>query len=108
MKEIKTSRGGIDYLTAVLYEKPLTVTRAVLWKIKHTHSENDEIAVKIGRYTKKKGPFNLIIENLENTKPKSELTLKGDEFEALIDFIESHVIYSNQFQNIRPLFLQSD
>lgn len=89
MKEIKTSKGGIDYMTAVLLEKPLTVTRAMLWKIKHNNSENDEIAVKIGRYKKKKGPFNLTFEELENSEPKSELTLKGSEFEALVEFIES-------------------
>ncbi len=89
MKEIKTSKDGIDYMKAVLFEKPLTVTRAMLWKIKHIHSENDEIAVKIGRYTKKKGPYNLTFEEIENSNPKSELTLKGEEFQALIDFIES-------------------
>ena len=90
MKEIKTSKDGIDYMNAVLFEKPLTVTRAMLWKIRHNNSENDEIAVKIGRYKKKKGPFNLTFEELENSIPKSELTLKGEEFDALIDFIESH------------------
>jgi hypothetical protein len=96
MKEIKTSKDGIDYMNAVLFEKPLTVTRAMLWKIRHNNSENDEIAVKIGRYKKKKGPFNLTFEELENSIPKSELTLKGEEFDALIDFIESHLKVSNK------------
>ena len=90
MKEIKTSKDGIDYMTAVLFERPLTVTRVMLWKIRHHHSENDEIAVKIGRYKKKKGPFDLTVEKVENSIPKSELTLKGEEFNALIDFIETH------------------
>ena len=90
MKEIKTSKDGIDYMTAVLLEKPLTVTRATLWKIKHNHQENDEIAVKLGRYKKKKGPFDLTFEEIENSTPKSELTLKGEEFDALIKFIETH------------------
>ena len=89
MKEIKTSKDGIDYMTAVLFEKPLTVTRAMLWKIKHKNSENDELAVKLGRYKKKKGPFNLTFEELETSIPKSELTLIGKEFQALISFIES-------------------
>ncbi len=89
MKEIKTSKDGIDYMTAVLFEKPLTVTRAMLWKIKHNNSENDELAVKLGRYKKKKGPFNLTFEELETSIPKSELTLIGKEFQALINFIES-------------------
>jgi hypothetical protein len=30
MKEIKTNNDGIDYMTAVLFEKPLT--RAMLWQ----------------------------------------------------------------------------
>ena len=90
MQEIKTSKNGIDYLHAVLLEKPLTVTRAALWKITHNNSENDEIAVKIGRYRKKKGPFDLTFEEIENSNPKSELTLKDVEFQALIDFIEKH------------------
>lgn len=89
MKEIKTSKDGIDYMTAVLYEKPLTVTRATLWRIKHNNTENNELAVKLGRYKKKKGPFNLTFEELETSTPKSELTLIGEEFQALINFIES-------------------
>lgn len=40
-------------MTGVLLEKPLTVTRAMLWKIKHNNPDNDELAVKIGRYKKK-------------------------------------------------------
>lgn len=91
MKEIKTSKHGIDYMTGVLLEKPLTVTRAMLWKIKHNNPDNDELAVKIGRYKKKKGSFNLTSEEIENSTPKSELTLKGEEFHALLEFIESHV-----------------
>ncbi len=90
MKEIKTSKDGIDYLIAVLFEKPMTVTRATLWTIKHNNSENDEIAVKIGRYKKKEDSFNLTYEEVEESTPKSELTLKGKEFEALIDFIATH------------------
>jgi hypothetical protein len=89
MKEIKTSRDGIEYMIAVLFEKPLTVTRAMLWRIKHDNSENAKLAVKLGRYKKKKGPFNLTFEELENSSPKSELTLAGEEFQALINFIES-------------------
>ena len=89
MKEIKTSKGGIDYLHAVLLEKPLTVARAILWKISHNNPDNDEIAVKIGRYKKKKGPFDLTFEEVERSIPKSELTLKGEEFKSLVKFIEN-------------------
>jgi Domain of unknown function (DUF4263) len=90
MKEIKTSKDGIDYLNGVLLEKALTVTRAMLWKIEHHKKENNEICLKIGRYKKKKGPFNLTPEELEHSVPKSELTLEGEEFLGLIDFIEKN------------------
>lgn len=90
MKEIKTSRDGIEYLTDILFEKPLTITRATLWHIKHNDPENNEVAVKIGRYKKKKGPLNITFEELESLVPKSELTFKGDEFKALVEFIEKH------------------
>lgn len=87
-KQVKTSKGGIDYLHAVLLEKPQTITRASLWKIPHHHPENNEIAVKLGRYKKQKGLISLSGEELETSIPKSELTLQGDEFQALIDFIQ--------------------
>lgn len=89
MKEIKTSKKGIDYLHAVLLEKPLTITRASLWGIPHS-SGVDEIAIKIGRYKKKKGFFRFTSEEIENSNPKSELTLTGDEFQGLILFLENH------------------
>lgn len=76
----------------------------MLWKIKHNNPENNEIAVKIGRYKKQKGPFNLTFEEIENSSPKSELTLKGDEFTALIDFIESkYEPFSQGIQKFIPL-----
>lgn len=90
MQEIKTSKNGMDYLHSVLLEKTLTVTRVALWKIAHNNPENDEIALKIGRYRKKKGPFDLTFEEIENSSPKSELTLQGDEFQSLINFLEKH------------------
>lgn len=90
MQEIKTSREGIDYLHAVLNERPLTITKAAFWKIPHRHSGNEELALKIGRYKKKKGIFNMTFEELESLIPKSELTLTGDEFEGLINFLHDN------------------
>lgn len=90
MKEVKTSKDGIDHLHAVLQEKTYVVTRASLWKIPHNNPDNDEIAVKIGRYKKKKGPLNFTVEEVENSDPKSELTLQEEEFHSLIEFIEKY------------------
>lgn len=87
INEIKTSKDGIDYLMSVLIDKPMTITKVVLWKIPHT-SRPDEVSLKIGRYKKRKGPFNLSIEELESLTPKSELTLTDEEFNSLIQFLQ--------------------
>ncbi len=85
METVKESRGGIGYLTKTLKDKPQTITEVCFWKIKHKGRE-EEIHLKIGRY--KKGPFG---KELEESIPKSELTLDGEEFKSLIDFIgENH------------------
>jgi len=90
MQEIKTSKGGIDYLRTILEERPLTITRAALWKIPHTNTGTEELALKIGRFKKKKGIFDLTFEELESQTPKSELTLTGNEFTALITFLHEN------------------
>jgi len=89
MKEVKVNKEGIEYLHAVIHEKPLVVTRASLWKIPHPNSGIQDISLKIGRYSKKRGPFDLDFEHLESSTPKSELTLTGEEFSALIQFLEN-------------------
>ncbi len=90
MNEIKTSKDGIDYLHSVLTERPLTITKATLWKILHTNSQVEEVSIKIGRYKKRKGLSSWNYEELESLSPKSELTLKGDEFCALLSFLQNN------------------
>ncbi len=90
MTEIKTSKDGMPYLTVVLKDKPLTITRASFWKILHSTPGREEINLKLGRYKKKKGIYNLSFEELEALAPKSELTLTGDEFTALINFLQNN------------------
>ncbi|PYE75058.1 uncharacterized protein DUF4263 [Xylophilus ampelinus] len=72
-------------LKRVLRTKPTVVTRAFLWKIRHNTARED-IRLKIGRY-KKSGWFD-VPEEVENTQPKSELTLDHEEFQALIGFLQ--------------------
>lgn len=90
MEEIKTSKDGIDYLRYVLVERPLTIMRAALFKIPHSSGKED-ISLKLGRYKKKKGIFNLTVEEIETLTPKSELTLTSEEFSALISFLQQNV-----------------
>jgi len=89
-EEIRTSRGGIDYLIKVLRDTPLTITRSTLWKIHHTNSGTDEISLKIGRYKKPKGLTISTVVQHDSLNPKSELTLTGEEFLALISFIQNN------------------
>ena len=90
MIEIKTSKDGIDYLRTILNERPMTITKAALFKIPHSDGR-EELSLKIGRYSKKKGIFNITFEELESATPKSELTLTNDEFNALINFLQENI-----------------
>ena len=89
MSEIKTSKDGINYLMSVLTDRPMTITKVALWKIPHTNRP-DEVSLKVGRYKKKKGIFNLTVEELESLEPKSELTLTDEEFKALVVFLQTN------------------
>lgn len=85
MKEIKSTKKGLDYLVEVLKDKPRTITRVAFWKIPHKTSDGD-IQLKIGRYKKNRGSS----DELECEQPKSELTLENDEFSALLKFLEEN------------------
>ncbi|MDR4514493.1 Shedu anti-phage system protein SduA domain-containing protein [Nitrosomonas sp.] len=74
-------------LFRVLKNKARVVTRAGFWKIPHD-SREDEISLKVGRYTK---PENWDeSEEPETHKPRSELTLDHEEFIALIEFLQDN------------------
>ena len=83
MTTIKTTEKGIEYLVGLLKEKTKTITRAILWKIHHENSQQEDISLKIGRYNKN----SFAPETLEVENPKSELTLNNEEFQKLIDFL---------------------
>jgi hypothetical protein len=74
-------------LFKLLKEKPTVVTRAGFWRIPH-HTREDEVHLKIGRYTKPRDW--LEEEQPESLKPKSELTLDNEEFLSLIEFIQDN------------------
>lgn len=118
MQEIRTSKNGIEYIHKILSQKKLIFTQASLYKIPHNRTKNDEVAVKIGKYKKRKEIQDLTSDELENSTPKSELTLKGEEFHALIEFIESHfepfekgikkyIPLDNQFSKENLTYLQT-
>lgn len=83
MTTVKTSRGGIDYLSTTLREKVRTVTRATFWRIPHSSSP-DHVNLKVGRYSRVRaaGP-----ETPETQTPKSELTLDDEELRHLVTFL---------------------
>jgi 23S rRNA pseudoU1915 N3-methylase RlmH len=86
MTTIKKTENGIHYLFGLLKEKAKTVTRAAFWKIPHNDAAQEDICLKIGRYNKN----GFAPESLENTNPKSELTLDNDEFQKLVEFISEN------------------
>lgn len=71
----------------VLKDKKTVITRAGMWKVPH-NTRDDEVHLKIGRYHKPKEWFESEVAELD--KPKSELTLTGDEFVNLISFIQEN------------------
>lgn len=81
------STKNIDHLVKILKEKKTVITRAIFWNIPH-RTDKQDISLKIGRYKKNQGFEG--IETLENSSPKSELTLDDEEFRNLIDFIQEN------------------
>lgn len=103
MTEIKKSKDGIEYLIKVLVEKSKVITRGTFWKIPHSDGSS-EIHLKLGRYKKTKGPLDLDFESLESLEPKSELTLNGEEFLALVNFIrENYEPFKRGVKNYIPI-----
>lgn len=86
MATIRTTQNGIGYLVGLLKEKTKTITRAVFWKIPHKDQHEEDICLKIGRYNKN----GFAPETLENTNPKSELTLDNEEFQKLLEFLSEN------------------
>lgn len=76
-----------DKLVQIIRIRPRVLTRAIFWKVPHNNSD-DEIHLKIGRYNR---PNNWgEAETIELDSPKSELTLDGEEFGNLIEFISKN------------------
>ena len=71
----------------VLKDKKTVITRAGMWKVPH-NTRDDEFHLKIGRYHKPKEWLESGVAELD--KPKSELTLTGDEFVHLISFTQEN------------------
>ncbi|EOW9306508.1 TPA: hypothetical protein AB5C29_003390 [Vibrio cholerae] len=86
----------------VLKDKKTVITRAGMWKVPHNTRE-DEVHLKIGRYHKPKEWFESEVAELD--KPKSELTLTGDEFVNLISFIQDNY---EPFKNGTKAFIPLD
>ena len=83
LKVIRESQKGIGYSDTVELRKTENViTKATLWKIPHKNHE-PELSLKIARYKN-------IWEDLESDSPKSALTLKGDELNNLMQFLNDY------------------
>lgn len=83
MTERQTSQRGVEYLKRRLKVKPRVVTDACLWDIPH-NTRPPETNLKIGRYKR-------LDATPDVGDPKSELTLDGEELEALLKFLEENI-----------------
>lgn len=81
---IKKSNKGVPYAEPKkLYDGPRVYSQAILMKINHNDASKIDIELKIGRYyVNSRKP--------ESSNPKSELTLKNSELEALIQYINEN------------------
>lgn len=105
MQVIKSTKNGINYLIGTLKDKVRTVTRTCFWKIPHHTQEEEDVCLKIGRYTKNPGQP----ETIECGAPKSELTLDNDEFKALLSFIaENYEPFKQGVKRYIPIDQQFD
>ena len=83
-QEIKTSNKGVPYVEPkILYNGPQVYSQAILMKIVHSDKSKTDVTLKIGRYLK--GTRQPLV-----SIPKSELTLKNSELEALIQYISDN------------------
>ena len=83
-------------LFKILKDKPTVITRAGFWKIPHNTRE-DEVSLKIGRYSKPKRNLRIFKvkiwdeeEQPEVLTPRSELTLDNEEFLSLVTFLQEN------------------
>ena len=81
---VKKSKKGIDYvLPCELNRGKRTYSQAILMKINHSNETKTDISLKLGRY-------NIVNRQPVSDEPKSELTLKNSELEALIQYISEN------------------
>ncbi|MCH5320190.1 MAG: DUF4263 domain-containing protein [Eubacterium sp.] len=83
-QKIKSSNNGVPYATPkILYQGQRVYSQAILMKINHNNESKIDIGLKIGRYyVRNRKP--------ELNTPKSELTLKNSELEALVKYISDN------------------
>ena len=87
MKIVRQTQKGNRCLDEILGETPKTVTRVELWDILPSHSQHKNICLKIGKYNKTNG---FTPETLEVQHPKSQVSLKRDEFQNLLDILQAN------------------
>ncbi len=83
-QKVKSSNNGIPYVTPkILYRGKRVYSQAILMKINHNNESTIDIELKIGRY-------NIGTRKTESNVPRSELTLKSSELDALVQYINDN------------------
>ena len=100
MKTNKTTKDGIEYLNRRLRVTKNTTTWATFWKIRHRPPEVEEIQLKIARYNKS----DVADAPPDNKDAKNGLTLTGDEFQGLLEFLwDDYGPFKNGFNKYIPI-----
>ena len=87
MNNVHRTHRGHRRISAILADKPRTITRAEFLDILPARSSRKNICFKIGKYNKSDG---FAVETLELENPKSQVCLDREEFQSLLEFLQTN------------------
>ena len=87
VKRVHETHRGHRRISAILADKPRTITRAEFLDILPARSSRKNICFKIGKYNK---PDGFPVETLELDNPKSQVSLNREEFQSLLEFLQAN------------------
>lgn len=101
VKRVHETHRGHRRISAILADKPRTITRAEFLDILPARSSRKNICFKIGKYNK---PDGFAVETLELDNPKSQVSLDREEFQSLTEFLQSNYEpFSQGYDSFIPL-----
>ena len=87
MNKVNRTQRGNRCITAILADKPRTITRLDVWDIRPENSSQKNLCMTIGKYKK---PYDFTVKALELENPKSQVSLDREEFQKLLEFLQTN------------------